>query len=205
MRYKEILDEEPEIRPEELTFDTPMRPFYSQQSLDREFNVVYDGADGIMVVMRHDHATSSIGKRGLRPLDNKPGMSIIGSVDFKHELNLSGRARHDLGPKVLQVSLARIDDTQRIEGYGFRLYFELAKAGYTIISDNLQYLGGQALWRKIAQLSHVTNYKVYVMDEGEFRLDADDKPIVYDGSNIDDSELWSTDSSRRYTLFALKV
>lgn len=33
----------------------------------------------------------------------------------------------------------------------------------------------------------------------------DDKPVIYNGVNIDDADLWATDSNKHYTLFALKT
>ena len=55
--------------------------------------------------------------------------------------------------------------------------------------------------KKIAQLSGVNNYQVYVLDNGAFRIH-DGEYVLYDGSNIDDCELWSLDHTRYNTLFA---
>lgn len=66
-------------------------------------------------------------------------------------------------------------------------------------------IGGKELWKKIARLSVNSEYQVFVLDHGQLRLDNNGNPVIYDGNNIDDAELWSENIDNKYTLFALKV
>lgn len=85
----------------------------------------------------------------------------------------------------------------------FYLYLELA-ARYVVISDNTQYLDGQELWKKITRKTINSKYKVYVIDQCKVRVDPEGEPVTYDSKNIDDAELWSESSDKKYTLFALR-
>lgn len=62
---------------------------------------------------------------------------------------------------------------------------------------------------KIASKAHVENCSVYVINEGEPLTDEDGDLINYDGSNLDDDELWATTDvpvkdRKKYVLFILK-
>jgi hypothetical protein len=133
-------------------------------------------------------------------------MDVLGTLDFKPPL-ISGNGLVDTTAHkhVLQVALAHVVPNRQQRGIGLQLYAALAHAGYVIISDNTQYLGGQALWKRIARETLGGRYQVFVLDNGVPRLDAAGQLVTYDGSNIDDAELWSEDRSRKYTLFALKA
>lgn len=201
MLLRDFLKEMPQLKTQEL----PARghkPFYSESTLAERYNILNDNND-YTVVIRKNLDSAAIGVMGIREVDSTPGLEILGLVGFKQHLNLSGIKDTPIKlPKTLQVDLVDVLTKWQRSGWGIRLYFELARAGYTVISDNTQYLGGQAIWKKIAAQSLPNGFTVHIVDHGEIRRTAG-LPVVYDGSNLEDSELWSENADKKYTLFAL--
>jgi hypothetical protein len=205
MKLQQLL-EMPEIRKTELA-PRVARPFFSEASLARNYDFIHRGTSlggtDYWVVLKKDSSMAALGFPGQRS-DGAFGMDVIGTLEFKSH-NLSGLKTITAGKNVLQVGLAHIVPKHQSQGWGLYLYTSLAAAGYIVISDNLQYLGGQAIWKRLAHQSLHDNYSVYVIDQGEVRLGTDGQPVLYDGSNIDDSGLWSEDATSKYTLFVLKA
>lgn len=156
-----------------------------------------------IVGISKDTSFAFIGEYSNRKEDDEPGAIVYGTVDFKKPVNISSIADIDVPKKVLQIDGVEISKKYQRDGIGYYLYLALIKAGYIVISDNLQYLGGKALWKKIAKKAINNNYKVYIADDTELRM-KDGKQEEYDGSNIDDAEIWSMNNSKAYTLLVAK-
>jgi hypothetical protein len=208
MKLKDLL-EAPMLDPSEMPDNIgPMRPFISMDTVKRDFSVIAHDFTGsgeeYFVVLRKHTDNAVIGLPGVRRPDKKVGIDVFGEVSFKHSVRFTGMQTFDVGRQVIQVDSVRVGKDIQKFGWGLYLYLSLARAGYVVISDNKQYIGGKELWKKIASNVVDSKYKVYVIDSGNVRLDPAGKPVVYDGHNIDDAELWSLDASRKYTLFALR-
>lgn len=143
--------------------------------------------DGIVVMLR-EKEIAYVGTKGVRPQDKTPGLKIFGFIEFKPKLNLGYTPGIDTS-KLYQVSLVEVDKTIKLAGLGTFLYSSLVQAGYTVVSDNLQFLGGQQVWKKIARM-HAPNEAVYIIDHGDLKTNGNGMPIEYDGSNIPDDEIW---------------
>ncbi|MGD1336080.1 hypothetical protein ACP6H1_27180 [Vibrio harveyi] len=94
----------------------------------------------------------------------------------------------------MQVRGVVTDPSRRDMGLATYIYETLVlKLGFTLVSDNEQYEGGKALWKKIA--AHSRKLNVYVLDSDtlDFHPYGKDGRTIYTGSNIDDVELWSID------------
>jgi hypothetical protein len=198
--------EMPVLRPTELT-PKIARPFYTMQSIERSYDAIYKGVtlegQQYWCLLRKDKQSASIGIPGQRD-DGAHGLDVIGNVDFKPTTILSGRRDFTIPKSVLQVSLVEIVPKRQSRGWGLYLYTALAEAGYVVVSDNTQYIGGQALWKRIASDTLHNKYRVYIIKNGEPLTNDAGNLIEYDGSNIDDAQLWSTNSDHKYTLFALR-
>jgi hypothetical protein len=177
------------------------KKFYTTNSITAKYDIIFDKT--FIVGLSKDKTFAFIGERGERPDDNAPGAYILGSVDFKKPLNISSIEDIDVPEKVLQIDGVEINKIQQRRGVGYYLYLALIQAGYVVISDNLQYLGGKELWKKVAKKAIKNNYEVYISDDTELRM-KDGKPEVYDGLNIDDAEIWSINNSKTYTLLVAK-
>jgi hypothetical protein len=163
------------------------KPFYTQRSMSEKYNIL--ATTPYYVGISKDGTFGFIGEAGNRADDNAPGAFILGSIEFKSNLNISS-LRHLLpNKKVLQVDGVEVSKLYNRRGIGYYLYFTLIQAGYVVISDNLQYMGGKAIWKKIAAKTISNQYKVYVMQDMKVLMQ-DNKPIVYDSNNIDDCEIW---------------
>lgn len=196
----------PQYEDKELLYYMDKMDFYSNETLADDFISLLDekmAAKGhIVVCIRKDRKSAIIGKRVLREHDKKLGIYVFGELEFKKpDIGDNEPTNIKDSAKVLQVAGVEILRTLKRRGYGYLLYFTLIKSGYIIISDNVQYLGGKELWQKISRESKFSDYKVYVMDDGKYRRDNDRRLIYYNGSNIQDSELWSNRYEHYHTLF----
>ena len=201
------LFEMPEAKRSELPPKYPVaRPFFSEMSLKRNHEFIHKGKshDGkeYWVSIKKDEHSAALGFPGKRA-DGTFGMDVVALVEFKSPL-ISSFEDIKVGPNVKQVDQVHVSPVFQQQGWGMNLYAGLASAGYVVISDNTQYFGGIALWKRIAKETMHNQYKVYVIDQGKVRVDSDDNPIFYDGNNIVESELWSDNRDLRYTLFVLK-
>jgi hypothetical protein len=203
MKVEELF-EMPRLEPKELpTVNSgKIRRFNSNETLKVKYNIIAKFGKNIVGISK-DSSYAFIGEQGTRE-DNVKGAYVLGTIDFKKPLNISSIEHIEAPEKVLQVDGVEISKKFQRDGIGYYLYLGLIKAGYVVISDNLQYLGGKAIWKKIAKLAINNNYKVYISDDTELRM-KNGQPEVYDGSNIDDAEIWSLNNSKVYTvLVAIK-
>ena len=99
--------------------------------------------------------------------------------------------------ELAQVQGVVVDPKLRDFGLATYMYTSLIiKKGLVLVSDNEQYAGGKALWKHIARTS--SELTVYVFDSvtgGFYPFDCTDR-TVYNGSNIDDSIIWSDSPNR---------
>lgn len=202
MKLDELF-EMPQLEPKELStiYSGAVRRFNSQQTIDVKYDILSTFGKYLIGISK-DKSFAFIGETGTRE-DGVNGAFVLGTIDFKKPLNISSLEHVEAPDHVLQVDGVELAKKYQRDGLGYLLYLGLIKAGYIVISDNLQYLGGQAIWKKIAKLAVNNDYKVYISDDTELRM-KDGKPEVYDGSNIDDAEIWTTNKSKVYTLLVAK-
>lgn len=177
-------------QPAKLQMDTSnFDHFFSDRTLADEWKLV-DENPKFVVYLRQDHTQAFIGKRGTRANDMKPGAQVIITLDFKEQMISHSNPGLSL-PGAVQVDLVVANDkTLARGGFGAQLYISLVtKLGMSIISDNTQYQGGKELWKKLAGAQQ--GYVVNIIEDGKVRLDDNQKPFVYNGSNLPDDELWS--------------
>lgn len=104
-------------------------------------------------------------------------------------------AQSVIDANTIQVNNVYLDRDLRSKQIASQVYFQLAKLGYTIISDTVQFETAQGLWKKLASESVKHGCVVYAADTdyGIFK-DADGNKIVYNGTNIKDHEIWTSGS-----------
>lgn len=105
----------------------------------------------------------------------------------------------------LQIAGADTLPEQQGNGYGRQLYQSLTDKGYTLISDSTEYNGGKRLSRSVAKNSSALSCNVYIFTKGKLLM-MNGKPFIYNGSNLPDDKLWSTDPDMKHatTLFITK-
>lgn len=201
MKLKHVLEEQilhempyaPEDengQPKQLQMDTSdFTHFFSERTLAEEWKLLKQEAK-YSVYIHNDHHMAIIGRMGTRPSDGSNGMSVVITADFK-EQNISNDPSVQALKGALQIDLVVTNRPEEARGgYGTLLYQALADAGITIISDNTQYKGGAMLWKNLAR-SYRDKYVVNVIENGKLMVDAQGKPVEYDGTNIPDATLWS--------------
>lgn len=120
------------------------------------------------------------------------------------ELNYIDDKVKSLGNKCLAVSLVYNKDEYRYKGLSSQVYVMLAKHGYVIISDELHYKGAKNLWKRLAYLKGLIKVRVFDNDSDQFIKDSTGGEL-YDGSNIPDDVIWSTDDSKMSILLVLSI
>lgn len=207
MNIKDLLEMAPVYDPSEAKFGGMMQQFYSNDTIERDFEFAnkfeIDGQD-VFVVIAKDRSKAAIGSPGVRKTDKKAGMNIVGIADFRKP-DISSSKWFNFNQNVLQIDSVEVHKKFKTLGYGFHLYLGLVKAGFVIISDNYQYVGGKSLWKKIATQDKANEYKVYVIDNGQPICDDEGNPLEYNGTNIDDADIWSENSDEKhFVVLAMK-
>jgi hypothetical protein len=166
--------------------------FFSDDTLAEEFKLVQRKGDEA-VWIRQDHTMAIIGVHGTRDDDNKPGIHVVITLDFKEQMISNSNPGLKL-PGALQVDLVTANKPNMARsGAGSKLYIALVEQlGVTIISDNTQYRGGKELWKNLARRQGNRGYVINIIEDGKPRMDEKTgKPFVYNGMNLPDDELWS--------------
>lgn len=134
--------------------------------------------------------------------ETKSTVHVIGEIEL-NEMNSSlfrfttgGTFLNEMvnmyADEIFAIEIAQINEKYMSKGIISNVYLEIAKHSI-IVSDNLQYEGGKALWKKLAKIKP-NNIKCLVYSEKENgRVFEDENGIIdYNGSNIDDSEIWTS-------------
>lgn len=197
-----------EIKPERISemvkmLDGEMKPHYSGALSIRTIERNYDslgffellgGGDEVLQLLLHKNKITVVGV-----LTDKPGEEYK-KIPFVLYFKEDKTFKNDWIQNPLQVD--RVSIAKKYEGLGVSqfVYARLAKIGFTVVSDKRRYFPGKMLWKKIARLAELENYEVLVFD-AENKLESK----VYDGSNIDDSDIWNKNSDAEKVLLALKA
>jgi hypothetical protein len=158
-----------------------MELLYSKRTLDRDFDVIssFSTVRGEFIYAKRKITTSGTTYVVLVPGGDK--FKLICFVKFKIHPTID--VKNFKNP--IQVDSAKMDDEYQGAGIVTALYALIVKSGHTVISDATQFTPGKELWKKIARESAKLGLKVYVVDG--------DRHQTYDGENIDDKFIWSTD------------
>jgi hypothetical protein len=127
----------------------------------------------------------------IRPIEQDEGYRIVFSLMFKDTLPnyLPIELQHE---NVVQVD--GVGTHKQFEGKGLAtfVYFTLVHKGYTIISDFHHEFGGLKLWRRLAKLANLNDYRVNILHNGIFITDNYGNILNFDDGNYPKSKIWST-------------
>lgn len=151
----------------------------------------------------------------------KPKTSVIGTIKAEKDNELSNRVifslklkkKHTLAEvpkginkaKILQVDKVAVDPDFEGRGIASYAYSALAEQGYSVLSDVAQFQDGKQLWKRMAAKAHLRNYRIFILDSSYGVQKKDGRPLEYNGSNIDDAEIWSSgeDYSKYHVLLMM--
>jgi len=202
MKFKELF-EMPTYNPKELPTTDFKVHLVSIDTLDRDYillEATQVGDKKIIAGLKKDKSIAIIGPAVQRN-DGKTSMEVMAQIEF-HEGTVGGEAG---GRATLQISLVEAADKIRGFGYGYQLYKMILNKGYTIVSDNVQYVGGKELWLKIIRKSAADKHNVFIMQQGKYMRDESGNPIVFDGVNISPEDIWSEDKKSEKHFYTLLV
>jgi hypothetical protein len=126
------------------------------------------------------------------PDDNGQTNRVIFSLRFKHAHTLVKIPKTVDASRLLQVDKVSIDKDFQGLGIASYAYAQLAKRGFTVLSDTSQFADGKMLWKKMATKAQLRDYKIFVLDDEYGFIEKNGQPISYDGTNIDDAQIWTS-------------
>lgn len=187
MKFNQLF-EMPTFINKELPIDDVPVEIMSVDTLDREYDLLssidVNGGKAVGAIKKN-HKSAIIG-RVVQREDGKKAIRLAATLTF-HETPSLGEVKGN----VLQVDTIVAHDELRGAGFGYTLYKMLLNAGFILASDNVQYIGGQQLWRKIIRNAIHDGHHVRVLVDGKLYRDENGQVVVYDGKNIPDDVIWS--------------
>lgn len=96
--------------------------------------------------------------------------------------------------KIIQTKDVSTDLNFEGRGLATFVYFNILVdlLGYTVISDENHMFGGVKLWRKLSKEALHHNLKICLIKDGEYVLDKNNKPLIFNDTNFPKSKIWST-------------
>ncbi|HCZ4708628.1 TPA: hypothetical protein O3H02_004295 [Salmonella enterica subsp. enterica serovar Saintpaul str. CFSAN004144] len=185
---------------------TPMS--YSPATLLREYQLIgttsiAERAVSIYLHNEKHHAAAVYAEP--EDVDGQLRHIVIGKIDLKTRrseddnetiLAVIGYFESSL-VESLQVEGVIVTKRERGATLATVMYQALIDTGIVLVSDNVQYPGGKALWSKIARNNA---FDVFVFDAEQRQFwPYDGERVRYDGVSIPESEIWSLapDESRK--------
>lgn len=150
---------------------------------------------------KHNHFRAGV----IKPADDEPinRLSILTQISHNDVNQIDIKSIPGL-KNPFQVGLVETRDSHLGRGIAKSTYLFLIRIGYELVSDCEQYLGGYWLWKSLSRSDKIN---VYVWDDmkKDYLRDDNGKLIRYDGSNIPEDEIWSTDESKLHTVLVSTV
>lgn len=125
-------------------------------------------------------------------------LSILTQID-ENETRLVDVTKIPQLRNPFQIGLVQTKNSSTGKGIAKAMYIFLTRIGYDIVSDCEQFLGGYWLWKSLVKSDKIN---VYVWDDikKDYLRDDNGKILRYDGNNIPEDEIWSTDESKLHTV-----
>jgi hypothetical protein len=185
MKASELLGETPYLHPGEMS-RIMLNNGISANAIRRDYSKLGQIRD--LVVYIDSHHTHVIVIDLNSEISNDRFEQVF-RVQFK-QTNLL-KFRHNF-INVIQVDKVAVLRNSGTQGIASTVYKMIVDAGFTLVSDVTQFDPAKALWKKLAQ---DPVYKIYVadIDRGIFQ-DEDGIDIVYDGTNINEHDIWTSGS-----------
>ena len=187
MKIRELI-ESPYLVPQIYTPERNASLAYSDSSMSREFKTLYsESING----KQYDYSIK---------LDKTKAVVTIPATNENSEslnkilVDLELREPMEPIPLSNLVQVVTVSADNSIAGLGLTssLYIILAKKDYSVVSDLVQFLGGQGLWKKIARNSASVGLRVRLwnLEINDWVKTQNGTEISYDTKNLSDGEVW---------------
>jgi hypothetical protein len=138
--------------------------------------------------------------------NNKPGYHMIFILHVKKtNIKLPVEFNND---NIIQTIDVSTDRKFAFRGLTTFVYFNVLvdKLGYTVVCGDEHLFGGVKLWRKMSRVAMQYNKVIYLIKDGQYVLDKNNQPLVFDDTNFPKSKIWSTlpNESGKNVLFVIK-
>ena len=177
---------------------------YSPATIERSFKIIDEfTVAGLNLAIIFDEATprASIINMAAQNFDGSLRHQVVAMLDLQR--------RKTIGDNVIEITRFWEDEDfiAQIEGVvvlkelqslqlATRLYETLVNdCNLILMSDNEQYEGGKALWKKIARDASTLSVFILDTDNGKF-YPYDGDRIRYDGKSIPEEKIWCTHPDR---------
>lgn len=184
--------EMPQYVNRELAREEPQQAKISVEAFEREFDLLtkyevqYDNESVTVVVgLRKDKSAAISGDLIKDEKENRWYVHIRINLLF----HSTPQASELTGP-VLQVDTVVASSSVKSQGQGYNLYKALIDGGYTLLSDNTQYIGGRKLWDKVIRKAVENGYRVYILKGDKILRTPAGKAIAFNGHNLSHSMIW---------------
>lgn len=183
-RFKELIAESPYLHDGVYTWKGhDLHSGLSAGTIERQYNIIHTFLNKgehmtVIQLKSNSHLYHIVVPGGGRFI-------IVASLKFKQHPTIKGF------PNIMQVDSVSIEDAYGGRGIVTELYAWFAHQGHTLASDAAQFVPGKQLWKKFAGEAHRHGLKVHLFN-GEEILKKNGKPVEYDGTNVPDSEIWSS-------------
>ena len=109
---------------------------------------------------------------------------------------------------IIQIMDASTDVNFAGRGLATFVYFNILvdKLNYIIVCDEQHMYGGIRLWRKMSRAAMQYGKIIYLIKDGQYILDKNNQPLVFDDTNFPKSKIWSTlpNDRGKNVLFVIK-
>ena len=185
MKLHEIVSEAPYYIPGPMTSYGPQMGSITKDQLATNYHQIGRLLRGESVMMSNDDKLVVV----ITPGEHEQFRPIARAKIKSPDVGSAKLPSYLRGKKVIQIASVSTDASQQSRGIASQLYDCLADVGYVIVSDNVQYQPATHMWKKLARTT--THNVIVIAPSGP--ISKDGKAINYNGSNIPDDQIWSTD------------
>ncbi|NIF49062.1 hypothetical protein F3J28_14975 [Enterobacter sp. Ap-1006] len=181
-------------------------PFsYSTASIKRSFEVIEEltfAGQHFLIIFDRSTPRAAIIKAEPEGNEKDRRHAVVAMLELKNQKTIGDNVisvdRFWEDQSVLQVEGVCVEKPLQEAGLATQLYEALVlKCGVILMSDNIHYAGGKALWQKIARNS--TQLAVFISDSDDGRFyPFDGTKAAYDGVSIPEEKIWSTHPDKEH-------
>ncbi|NIF24255.1 hypothetical protein [Candidatus Pantoea multigeneris] len=169
---------------------------YSPETVARNFDIVEEFSIGDVnywTLLHKESVLIAVAEATTSMINHDDRHRVVASLSLVRHEGFSGLGVKSFWQEkdLLQVEGVVVEEDVRNYGLATRLYeYLVIQRKIVLMSDDLHYRGGKALWQHIAKKSQ--HIAVYVLDSASGKFyPYDGSRVRYDGVSIDEQEIWS--------------
>lgn len=172
---------------------------YSENAIEREYQQLTsfeldNEVQGIkqLSIFFHKETLTVIACFKTKNQFNENCFKPVFELNFRSKTTIKNFPADLKNKKILQVTRVQTGKSFQNLGIASFIYQYFIKHDFVILSDTSQFDGGKVLWDKLIRRSELSEYKIRILDDERGYLKHDGKVIEYNGHNIGEDEIWTT-------------